>query len=357
MGDTEFVRLFSAQTSCSPLICDTSMLGLLLSQTGLLPQAPPTGYVASVQPSAVVAFRGATSAVPRSALSSTASIFPAQLIADGDVPMSKAKAKIVAAKAEADAKVAARGYTNPEAKESSVKDFIPVKEDSKLSKEQKLIAEADQIGQSALARSSPRGHSHRTAGPPRYPCAALGAREESPRRVDAGRGCGSAHPGARPPEAECYRLWPCRPKRSRRSGSRSPASLPSRARSLRSPSRRSGADGWPQARYSRSACAPVPCPPRAQAELASRRHWRRSVRLAPWVPLGCSVVAVSRQPSALSTAQVAVGLGTTYGYSLYHIRLQPVLHTVTACMTLHRSGRSQPWSTSTRPWRRNSRRR
>merc|ERR1719491_1960350 len=127
------------------------MLGLLLSQTGLVPQAPPTGYVASVQPSAVVAFRGATSAVPRSALSSTASIFPAQLIADGDVPMSKAKAKIVAAKAEADAKVAARGYTNPEAKESSVKDFIPVKEDSKLSKEQKLIAEAKAIKAKRIA--------------------------------------------------------------------------------------------------------------------------------------------------------------------------------------------------------------
>jgi len=65
--------------------------------------------------------------------------------------MSKAKAKIVAAKAEADAKVAARGYTNPEAKESSVKDFIPVKEDSKLSKEQKLIAEAKAIKAKRIA--------------------------------------------------------------------------------------------------------------------------------------------------------------------------------------------------------------
>jgi len=68
--------------------------------------------------------------------------------ADEDVPMSKAKAKIVAAKAIADAKVAERGYSNPEAKETKgIIDSLKVKDDVKLSKEQKLMAEAGQQGQ------------------------------------------------------------------------------------------------------------------------------------------------------------------------------------------------------------------
>ena len=163
------------------------MLGLLLSQTGLVPQAPPVGYVASVQPSAVVAFRGATSTVPRSALSSTASIFPAQLIADEDVPMSKAKAKIVAAKAAADAKNAERGYVVPEAKETQGIS-LKKKEDSNLSKEQKLLAEASQ-------RGSKRPSSQRLMRPPAasglllWPRAALWAREEREEREPAPRGC------------------------------------------------------------------------------------------------------------------------------------------------------------------------
>ena len=66
--------------------------------------------------------------------------------ADEDVPMSKAKAKIVAAKAIADAKVAERGYANPEAKETKGIS-MKVKDDVKLSKEQKLMAEAGQQGQ------------------------------------------------------------------------------------------------------------------------------------------------------------------------------------------------------------------
>jgi hypothetical protein len=64
--------------------------------------------------------------------------------ADEDVPVSKAKAKILAAKAAADAKVAERGYTNPEAVESQGISIKIKKDTSGLSKEQKLLAEAGQ---------------------------------------------------------------------------------------------------------------------------------------------------------------------------------------------------------------------
>tara|TARA_B100000768_G_scaffold93541_1_gene87478 strand:+ start:36 stop:428 length:393 start_codon:yes stop_codon:yes gene_type:complete len=96
---------------------------------------------------AVSSRRAALGDVSRFALGVAAlAAAPLAARADEDVPMSKAKAKIVAAKAIADAKVAERGYANPEAKETKGIS-MKVKDDVKLSKEQKLMAEAGQQGQ------------------------------------------------------------------------------------------------------------------------------------------------------------------------------------------------------------------
>ena len=98
---------------------------------------------------AVSSRRAALGDVSRFALGAAAlAATPLAAWANEDVPMSKAKAKIVAAKAIADAKVAERGYANPEAKETKgIIDSLKVKDDVKLSKEQKLMAEAGQQGQ------------------------------------------------------------------------------------------------------------------------------------------------------------------------------------------------------------------
>ena len=100
---------------------------------------------------AVSSRRVALGDVPRFTLGVAAlAATPLAAWANEDVPMSKAKAKIVAAKAIADAKVAERGYTNPEAKETKGIS-IKIKDDSKLSKEQKLMAEAKAVKAKRIA--------------------------------------------------------------------------------------------------------------------------------------------------------------------------------------------------------------
>tara|TARA_B100000795_G_scaffold95025_1_gene69671 strand:- start:197 stop:586 length:390 start_codon:yes stop_codon:yes gene_type:complete len=105
---------------------------------------------------AVSSRRVALGDVSRFALGAAAlAAAPLAARADEDVPMSKAKAKIVAAKAIADAKVAERGYTNPEAKETKGIS-IKIKDDSSgLSKEQKLMAEARQQGRKCPRSQQP----------------------------------------------------------------------------------------------------------------------------------------------------------------------------------------------------------
>merc|ERR1740130_2508615 len=76
-------------------------------------------------------------------------------VALGDVPrftlgVAALAATPLAAKAIADAKVAERGYTNPEAKETKGIS-IKIKDDSKLSKEQKLMAEAKAVKAKRIA--------------------------------------------------------------------------------------------------------------------------------------------------------------------------------------------------------------
>ena len=113
------------------------MIALLSFSQALVPNSRP----------AVSSRRAALGDVSRFALGVAAlAAAPLAARADEDVPMSKAKAKIVAAKAIADAKVAERGYANPEAKETKGIS-MKVKDDVKLSKEQKLMAEAGQQGQ------------------------------------------------------------------------------------------------------------------------------------------------------------------------------------------------------------------
>ena len=107
---------------------------------------------------AVSSRRVALGDVPRFTLGVAAlAATPLAARADEDVPMSKAKAKIVAAKAIADAKVAERGYTNPEAKETKgiIDSLKETKSDVKLSKEQKLMAEAGLRGQKCPRSQQP----------------------------------------------------------------------------------------------------------------------------------------------------------------------------------------------------------
>ena len=104
---------------------------------------------------AVSSRRAALGDVSRFALGAAAlAATPLAARADEDVPMSKAKAKIVAAKAIADAK---RGYTNPEAKETKgiIDSLKETKSDVKLSKEQKLMAEAGLRGQKCPRSQQP----------------------------------------------------------------------------------------------------------------------------------------------------------------------------------------------------------
>ena len=124
------------------------MLALTLaSHSALVPNSRPA------VPSRRVALGGVSRlalGVGAAALAAT----PLAALADEEVPMSKAKAKIAAAKAAAEAKVAERGYSVPEAQEAQAITFAP-KSGVKLSKEGKLLAEASGGGQKCLARSSP----------------------------------------------------------------------------------------------------------------------------------------------------------------------------------------------------------
>ena len=81
---------------------------------------------------------------------------PLAALADEEVPMSKAKAKIAAAKAAAEAKVAERGYSVPEAQEAQAITFAP-KSGVKLSKEGKLLAEAKAVREKRIALTGEDG--------------------------------------------------------------------------------------------------------------------------------------------------------------------------------------------------------
>ena len=119
--------------------------------------ASSQAFVPNSRP-AVSSRRFALGDVSRFALGAAAlAATPLAAWANEDVPMSKAKAKIVAAKAIADAKVAERGYTNPEAKETKgiIDSLKETKSDVKLSKEQKLMAEAGLRGQKCPRSQQP----------------------------------------------------------------------------------------------------------------------------------------------------------------------------------------------------------
>lgn len=89
--------------------------------------------------------------------------------ADEEVPMSKAKAKIAAAKAAAEAKGAERGYSVPEAQEVEGITFAQGKSGVKLSREEKLLAEASQRRPRVPRSQRPRAATHRSLGPPTGP--------------------------------------------------------------------------------------------------------------------------------------------------------------------------------------------
>ena len=146
------------------------MLALTLaSHSALVPNSRP----------AVSSRRVALGGVSRLALGVGAAALaatPLAALADEEVPMSKAKAKIAAAKAAAEAKVAERGYSVPEAQEAQAITFAP-KSGVKLSKEGKLLAEASGGGQKVPRSQQPRAASHRSMGPPAGPALPLPAPE------------------------------------------------------------------------------------------------------------------------------------------------------------------------------------
>ena len=145
------------------------MLALTLaSHSALVPNSRP----------AVSSRRVALGGVSRLALGvGAAALAATPAWADEEVPMSKAKAKIAAAKAAAEAKVAERGYVVPEAQEAQAPTFAP-KSDVKLSKEQKLLAEAGR--RPKVPRSQrPRTATQRPLGPPAGPALPSPAPEAS----------------------------------------------------------------------------------------------------------------------------------------------------------------------------------
>ena len=218
------------------------MFGLLVAPTGLIvPQ--PVASVQVVQPSAVSASWVARSAASTAEPAALSQIFPSELIADGDVPVSKAKAKIEAAKAAADAKLAERGYAAPEAKETKI-DFGS--------------GGAQQLHTAAAPRTRfrPRPSLTEPASSPRQ----RGCLARAPLRSEPRHARFAVQTRAR----SCPRrrsTWPRRPRSARRgTRSRRAASAASRAR-RRSRSTRS----W------RRRPRGTPGRPRR-----SRRSWRRS---------------------------------------------------------------------------------
>ena len=94
--------------------------------------------------------------------------------------MSKAKAKIAAAKAAAEAKTAERGYTVPEAQETQGISLPGGGNGGeKLSREEKYLAEAGRRRPKVPRSQRPRAATHRALGPPAGPALPSPAPEAS----------------------------------------------------------------------------------------------------------------------------------------------------------------------------------
>ena len=136
------------------------MLALsLLPSPALVPNSRP----------AVSSRRVALGEASRLALGAAAlAATPLAVWADEEVPMSKAKAKIAAAKAAAEAKTAERGYVVPEAQENQLEIGLPGggKGGEKLSREEKYLAEAGRRRPKVPRSQRPRAATHRSLGPP-----------------------------------------------------------------------------------------------------------------------------------------------------------------------------------------------
>ena len=105
---------------------------------------------------------------------------PLAALADEEVPMSKAKAKIAAAKAAAEAKTAERGYSVPEAQETQGISLPGGgKGGEKLSREEKYLAEAGRRRPKVPRSQRPRAATHRSLGPPAGPALPSPAPEAS----------------------------------------------------------------------------------------------------------------------------------------------------------------------------------
>ena len=106
---------------------------------------------------------------------------PLAALADEEVPMSKAKAKIAAAKAAAEAKTAERGYVVPEAQENQLEIGLPGGGNGgvKLSREEKYLAEAGRRRPKVPRSQRPRAATHRSLGPPAGPALPSPAPEAS----------------------------------------------------------------------------------------------------------------------------------------------------------------------------------
>ena len=139
------------------------MLALsLLPSPALVPNSRP----------AVSSRRVALGEASRLALGAAAlAATPLAVWADEEVPMSKAKAKIAAAKAAAEAKTAERGYVVPEAQENQLEIGLPGggKGGEKLSREEKYLAEAGRRRPKVPRSQRPRAATHRSLGPPAGP--------------------------------------------------------------------------------------------------------------------------------------------------------------------------------------------
>ena len=108
---------------------------------------------AAVQPQSIAAVASVTAVATAPQQSQLSAVFPMGLIADNDPPISKEKARIEAAKAAADAKLAQRGMTAPQATEVKTSSIDFGGKGEKMSKYDKLIAEARDLKQKRLALS------------------------------------------------------------------------------------------------------------------------------------------------------------------------------------------------------------
>ena len=143
----------------------------LLSSPALVPNSRP----------AVSSRRVALGEASRLALGAAAlAATPLAALADEEVPMSKAKAKIAAAKAAAEAKTAERGYVVPEAQETQGISLPGGGNGGeKLSREEKYLAEAGRRRPKVPRSQRPRAATHRSLGPPAGPALPSPAPEAS----------------------------------------------------------------------------------------------------------------------------------------------------------------------------------